>query len=1048
METLVNRLAEALADRYAIGRELGRGGMATVYLAQDLKHDRQVAIKVLKPELGQALGADRFLREIRLTANLQHPHIVALYDSGEADGLLYYVMPYVEGESLRARLDRDARIPVADAVRIARQVATALEFAHARDVVHRDIKPENILLAGGTALVADFGIARATQAASAGQPFTAVGLAVGTPAYMSPEQASGQSDVDGRSDLYALGCVVYEMLAGSPPFGGDTPQRTLARQVVDRAPPLATTGADVPRPLATVVERLLAKVPGDRYATASAFAQALDAAAVSGPQRTVGSGAWWSEVLSRRAVRVVAAYALLGVLALAVLKWWVTRLPLSPHLTGLVGLTLLLFLPTVTLLASRRRADGWSVIEKVGIPANALIAIAVLFLVFGGKDLGAATTAVTLRDEEGNLITRQVPKEGYRKNLAVFFFDNPTADTALTWLQYGIPWAVQHDLLQDLFFYVQDPLSFREWLQREGFPDGRNVPLALKRQIAQDAHLGWLLAGTVDRAGRELTVSTQLYETRSGQVVAKRRFAGSDVFALVDQITMALKADLEVPEAQIEGSRDLPVAETLTASLPAYRHYVDGAVRLLRLETAAAAVPFAAAVAEDSLFALAYVALWQARILSNQADVAPAALERARRLAYKLPEIYQLIIRTYHYRIAQQDPQRALAVARMHTELYPFDLQARSMLAQLWAAAGQFDSAGAEVERMYALDTTRHELLRTLGSLAMQRGDDERTLGYFRRYADRFPEDARAFTDLGQLYARIGDHARALEQYERASLLDAEDVDPILGAAWVLTDIGRFDDARARFDDALAVAETPSERTRVFDALRGFHDRRGEVSLAVRYMERGWAEGAYATVPLALLQLKLEGLAQYVRAGRVEVARDSLAALGRQVSGALDALLAIGRLGIAEELEHADSLEAALPQLDTLIARFGLGVLRGDRERAQGLVWELRGSCERAVSHYEQARALNPTLTATDIDLARCERALGQYGDAQRRLTEYLRRRPYHPRGLYELALVYSRTGKREDAVRLLRQAMEVFQHAEPACVWVRRVREALAELS
>jgi serine/threonine-protein kinase len=192
MTEQIQRIERALAERYAVDREIGRGGMATVYLARDLKHDRQVAIKVLRPELAAHLGTERFLREVQLTANLQHPHIVAVYDSGEADGLLYYVMPYVEGESLRARLTREQQLPPADAVRIARQVATALAFAHGRNVVHRDIKPENILLAGGTVMVADFGVARAAEAAG-GEQLTAIGLAVGTPAYMSPEQASGDS---------------------------------------------------------------------------------------------------------------------------------------------------------------------------------------------------------------------------------------------------------------------------------------------------------------------------------------------------------------------------------------------------------------------------------------------------------------------------------------------------------------------------------------------------------------------------------------------------------------------------------------------------------------------------------------------------------------------------------------------------------------------------------------------------------------------------------------------------------------------------------------
>jgi eukaryotic-like serine/threonine-protein kinase len=216
----------ALGDRYRIERPLGAGGMATVYLAEDLKHHRRVAVKVLRPELAAALGPERFLREIETTAGLRHPHILPLFDSGEAAGFLYYVMPYVEGESLEDRIARERQLSLDDAVRIAREVADALSYAHAHGVVHRDIKPGNILLEGGHAVVADFGIARAVRAAG-DERLTQTGMAVGTPTYMSPEQASGETEVDGRSDLYSLACVLYEMLAGQPPFTGPTAESVL-----------------------------------------------------------------------------------------------------------------------------------------------------------------------------------------------------------------------------------------------------------------------------------------------------------------------------------------------------------------------------------------------------------------------------------------------------------------------------------------------------------------------------------------------------------------------------------------------------------------------------------------------------------------------------------------------------------------------------------------------------------------------------------------------------------------------------------------------------
>ena len=325
MTELFERVKAALADKYIVEKELGEGGMATVFLARDPKLNREVAIKVMHPDLVISLGKERFLREIQVTAQLSNPNILALYDSGEADGLLYYVMPLVEGETLSDLIAREQQLSVDEAIRITRDIAGALSYAHSRGVIHRDIKPSNILMQAGRAIVADFGVSRAYSEAG-GEKLTKTGLAVGTPAYMSPEQAAGKVDVDGRSDIYSLGCILYEMLVGQIPFTGPTPMAIMARHSTDVVPPPSIMRQSIAPELESIIFCALAKVPADRFRTAKEFDEAL-AAVESGQapkvrKSTYHHPVYWKPLWKRRWFRGAAVAAGLGVVALGIRWLW------------------------------------------------------------------------------------------------------------------------------------------------------------------------------------------------------------------------------------------------------------------------------------------------------------------------------------------------------------------------------------------------------------------------------------------------------------------------------------------------------------------------------------------------------------------------------------------------------------------------------------------------------------------------------------------------------------------------------------------------------
>ncbi|MEP6509451.1 MAG: protein kinase, partial [Gemmatimonadales bacterium] len=329
----LERLTAALADRYRIERELGEGGMATVYLADDLKHDRKVALKVLKPELSAVIGAERFVVEIKTTAALQHPHILPLFDSGTADGFLYYVMPYIQGETLRSKLDRETQLGIDESVKITTDVADALDYAHRHGVIHRDIKPENILLHDGRPMVADFGIALALSAAAGGR-MTETGLSLGTPHYMSPEQATGEKGISNRSDIYSLGSVLYEMLTGNPPHTGASAQQIIMKIVTEEAAPVTKLRKSVPTNIAAAIATAVEKLPADRFDSAKAFADALKNPAYRRDDMAGGAGN--ASASARLMSRLTIPLGVALVLALVAASWgWMRKSPAASPLMRL-----------------------------------------------------------------------------------------------------------------------------------------------------------------------------------------------------------------------------------------------------------------------------------------------------------------------------------------------------------------------------------------------------------------------------------------------------------------------------------------------------------------------------------------------------------------------------------------------------------------------------------------------------------------------------------------------------------------------------------------
>ena len=490
MTALLDQLTSALGDRYALERQVGEGGMATVYLAQDLKHERKVAIKVLRPELSVSLGADRFLREIRVAANLQHPNILALYDSGECDGLLYYVMPFVEGESLRDRLNREQQLPLHNALQITREAAEALAHAHQHGIVHRDIKPENILLLGGHALVADFGIARAVSSAG-GEKLTQTGMAVGTPHYMSPEQALGSEHVDARSDVYSLGCVLYECLVGQPPFTGPNAMAIMARHSMEAVPSMQVVRSSIPDEVEDATMQALEKTPADRFQTMQEFAEVLgEAEADAAMQRTA----------ARRA-------------ATATRRTGTTKGVPAGRRTGARAVAEVQRKTPVELAAAAIREGGfkfWSI---------ALVALAVVVAL-------SWTGWRALRGHGAD--TAAAANDLHPERIAVLYFDSRGGSDSLGYVADGLTEALIHELSQ------VNPL---EVISRNGVSPYRRTTVA-PDSIGRALKVGTLVSGNVAQSGDSLRVTVSLVNAATGEEIASKTVERprKEIFALQDDL--------------------------------------------------------------------------------------------------------------------------------------------------------------------------------------------------------------------------------------------------------------------------------------------------------------------------------------------------------------------------------------------------------------------------------------------------------------------------------------------------------------------------------
>jgi eukaryotic-like serine/threonine-protein kinase len=1041
MSELVERLQAALGDAYRIERELGGGGMSHVFLARETALGRSVVVKVLPPETSASVNIERFRREIQLAASLQHPHIVPVLAAGQSGDLLYYTMPLVEGESLRAKLAREGEMPVSDAVRVLRDVVDALAYAHARGVVHRDIKPDNVLITGSHAVVTDFGVAKAMSASSGSSSLTSLGVALGTPAYMSPEQAAADPHVDHRADLYAVGAMAYEMLCGRPPFSGMSPQQVLAAHVTLPPAPLSGQRTSVPPALNTLVMRCLEKKPADRVQSAAEMLTQLQAMATpsGGMAPTGATSAFTSgaEAALRRAnpARVAILFALASIAVLAVVFVLRQRLGLPDWVLPGAVVLLAIGLPIMIMTGRKERervlaaATGTYCVPDAGVAKHltwhkAILGGGLAFGALAAIVIGYTVMRVLGIGSIGTLQAKGLIKE--RQPILLAEFENRAPDSTLG---PTLTEALRVDLTQSQSVKLVDGQAVSDALTRMQKPATSVLTPALARELAQREGIPAIVTGEIAPVGKSYVLSANVVSTANASVLtALRETAANDgeLIPAVDRLSRALRE--RVGESLVTIRADAPLAHVTTTSLEALRKYSQG-MRLADAGREEEAIPLMQqATAIDTSFAMAWRKL--SVLLGNNGgslSQAAAAGTHAYQHRDRLSELEKQATVAYYFDQVDHDPAKVIAAYRAMLTIDPDNDIAQNNLAITLSVSGQY----AESESLAVACINRGQFancpFHAIRAQLLQRkpAAAETTLARWRRAAAHDPAMMNAAFGLA---AWKGDYALASHRADSLAVAQAG---------------SRYWQAVAEFDRA-ALAATQgriAEAERRLRSSAALHEERGAI-------DQYWI----SVVQLAQLDLRYRNRPADALAMITEAqARHPLAALDasdRPYSQLAVTYAMAGQPEQAERLmtEYAHAVPAGLRANDP------------DRYAAAGQVAYAKGRYPEAAIAFRAVQEDNLCATCGMFDLAQSYLKLSQPDSARVVLERYetlggtfrvVADASYLAASYQRLGELYEAKGDRAKAREYYEKLIALWKDADPELQpIVKDTKERLARLS
>ena len=755
----------------------------------------------------------------------------------------------------------------------------------------------------------------------------------------------------------------------------------------------------------------------------------------------------------RRVPHITGIYCLLVLFIYFALEYISSNYLLSPHLVKFGAILLLSLMPSVILISyfhGKAASGEWKNIERFGLPINLIISAVILFSVFNDKDLGATTTSVNIIDENGQTIEREIIKSEFRKSMTIFLFENTSDDASINWMQVGLPFMIGYDLVQDVFIRSESVIQLKQEISDEGYSPEEKLPLIIEQKIANQRHSDYFINGKIHKnSNSEYAIDVSVYQTNTSKLTAQKSYSGANIFELVDQISKQLKFELKIPESHIEEVRDLPISEMLTSSESSMRDFtLLMTSRFFENDFDAAQIHGNNAIAADDSFILAHAQMVDIYLSTSQKQLSDEAFEKVMQNIIRLPEQIQFRMKYSYYLLIEENPEKAIAVVKMWKDLYPQDIQAYELAANLYQLKNEPNLAIAEFEEIMKLDPSRYYNNLSIANLYSSQAKYDEAIKYNKKYADRFPESSDPYLAIGHIYFKLRDFDLARYNYEKVLMIEHDNTPASIGLADIELIEGEYLKAEQLYLKMLEISKTPQDRSGIYGSLAQLYELRGQMEQSLESLESKYDEMAKHSEPSNVIINRAVELDSYVKAGKSDLAFKIAEELKSKLASPIDKFISLGYMAIYLELKDVEAIEATILEIEDAIRSFHYEILTPYVTSAKAEVFLIKEEYEKAIEQYKAFLIESPQNLSMNAKIAMCYRELGDYPKAMEYMNIVMNRSPFVAEINYEMALIYSKQGQNEKALDYLKIALKTWENADVNYQPAKLAQEKYLELS